>query len=140
MHGLVALFLEVIAPAIILLVVVLVAPHILVVASRAIVAPIVSMKIVRLSIIVVALVALMVVAIFTTATLTVAQFMATCDRKLSRFPFLWLLVLGNLFKNASHLIGCLTLLKEGSHLERVSRCHRPWLYGGKHSLLKAAIR
>jgi hypothetical protein len=46
-----------------------------------------------------------------------------CSRKLGRFPFLWLLVLGNLLKNASHLVGCLTLLKEGNHLERVSR-HR----------------
>jgi hypothetical protein len=46
--------------------------------------------------------------------------MATCDRKLSRFSFLWLLVLGHLLKNASHLVGCLTLLKEGNHLEQVS--------------------
>jgi hypothetical protein len=44
-------------------------------------------------------------------------------RKLSRFPFLRLLVLGNLLKNASHLVGCLTLLEEGNHLERVSRHH-----------------
>jgi hypothetical protein len=44
-------------------------------------------------------------------------------RKLSHFPFLWLLVLGNLLENASHLVDCLTLLKEGNHLERVSR-HR----------------
>ena len=41
---------------------------------------------------------------------------------MSRFPFLWLLlVLGNLLENASHLVGCLTLLKEGNHSERVSR-------------------
>jgi hypothetical protein len=47
-----------------------------------------------------------------------------CDRKLSRFPFLWLLVLGDLLVNASHLVGCLlTLLEEGNHLERVSRHH-----------------
>ncbi len=57
MHGLVAPFLEVIAFAIILLVVGLVAPHVLVVASRAIVAPIVSMKIVGSLIIAVVLVA-----------------------------------------------------------------------------------
>ncbi len=44
-----------------------------------------------------------------------------CDRKLSCFPFHWLLVLGNLLKNASCLVGCMTLLKEGNHLERVSR-------------------
>ncbi len=121
MHGLVALFLEVIVPAIILLVVGLVAPHVLVVALRAIVALIVSMMIVGLSIIVVALVASMEVVKSTTAMLTVARFTATCDRKLSRFPFLWLLVLGDLLKNASHLVGCLTLLKEDDHLERVSR-------------------
>jgi hypothetical protein len=123
MHGLVALFLEVIMPTIILLVVGLVAPHVLVVALRAIVAPIVLMMIVGSSIIAVVLVTSMVVAIFTTATLTVAQFMATCDRKLSCFPFLWMLVLGNLLKNASRLVGCLTLLKEGNHIERVSRYH-----------------
>ncbi len=93
MHCLVALFLEVIAPAIILFVVGLVAPHILVVVLRANVVPIVSMGIVGLLIIAVTLVALMVVAIFTTAMLMVAQFMDTCDRKLSHFPFLQLLVL-----------------------------------------------
>ncbi len=42
---------------------------------------------------------------------------------MSRFPFLQLLVLGNLLKNASCLVGCLTLLEEGNHLERVSRHH-----------------
>jgi hypothetical protein len=47
--------------------------------------------------------------------------MATCDRKRSHFPFLWLLVLGDLLENASHLVSCLTLLKEVNHLERVSR-------------------
>jgi hypothetical protein len=49
--------------------------------------------------------------------------MAMHDRMLSRFPFLWLLFLGNLLKNASRLVGCLTLLKKGNHLERVSRHH-----------------
>jgi hypothetical protein len=116
-------FLDVISLAIILLVIGLVAPHILVVASRAIVVPIVSMTIVGLLIVVVASVALMIVAMFTTAMLMVAQCMAMCNWKLSRFPFLWLLVLGNLLKNASCLVGCLTLLKEGDHLEWVSRYH-----------------
>ena len=37
--------------------------------------------------------------------------------------FQLLLVLGNLLKNASRLVGCLTLLKEGNHSERVGR-HR----------------
>ncbi len=123
MHGLVTLFLEMIALVIILLVVGLVALHVLVIASRAIVALIVSMTIVGLLIIVIASVASMIVAIFTTGMLTVARFTATCNRKLSHFPFLWLLVLGDLLENASHLVGCLTLLKEGNHLERVSRHH-----------------
>ncbi len=123
MHGLVALFLEVIAPAIILLVVGLVAPHILVVASRAIVALIISMTIIRSLIIVFASVSSMVVAIFTTAMLTVAWFMATYDKKLSCFLFLWLFVLSNLLENASRLVSCLTLLKEGNHLDLVSRNH-----------------
>jgi hypothetical protein len=46
-----------------------------------------------------------------------------CNRKLSHLPFLWLLVLGNLLKSASCLVGCLTLLKEDNHLEHVSRHH-----------------
>ncbi len=38
--------------------------------------------------------------------------------------FIWLLlVLGNLLKNASCLVGRLTLLKEGNHSERVGRHH-----------------
>jgi hypothetical protein len=41
---------------------------------------------------------------------------------MSHFLFLWLLlILGNLIKNASHLVGCLTLLKEGNHSEQVGR-------------------
>jgi hypothetical protein len=114
-------FLKVIALAIILLVIGLVVPHVLVIASRAITVPIVLMTIVGLLIIMVALVASMIVAIFTIAMLTVAQFTATFVRKLSHFLFLWLLVLGNLLKNASRLVGCLTLLEEGNHLEPVSR-------------------
>ncbi len=48
--------------------------------------------------------------------------MATRGEKMSRFLFfLLLLILGNLIKNASHLVGCLTLLKEGNHSERVGR-------------------
>jgi hypothetical protein len=44
------------------------------------------------------------------------------NRKVSRFLFLrLLLVLGNLFKSASHLVGCLTLLKESNHLEQAGR-------------------
>jgi hypothetical protein len=122
MHGLVTLFLEVIALAIILLVVGLVVPCVLVVRSTTIMALIVSMTIIRLAIVVIALVASMVVTIFVVAVLLVAQFMAMHSRNMSRNFFLWLLlVLGNLLKNASCLVGCLTLLKEGKHSERVGR-------------------
>jgi hypothetical protein len=41
---------------------------------------------------------------------------------MSRSLFFWLLlVLGNLLKNASCLVGCLTLLEEGNHSEWVGR-------------------
>jgi hypothetical protein len=124
MHGLIALFLGVIILAIILLVVGLGALQVLVIASMATVALIVSMTIFGLVILTFVSVALMVVVIFTTTVLSVARFVTTCNRKLSRFPFLWLLlVLGNLLKNSSRLVGPLTLLKEGDHLERVGRHH-----------------
>jgi hypothetical protein len=43
---------------------------------------------------------------------------------MSRTLFLWLLLfLGNLLKNVSRLVGCLTLLKEGNHSEWVGRYH-----------------
>ncbi len=43
---------------------------------------------------------------------------------MSRFLFLWLLLVpGNLLKNASRLVGCLTLPKEGNQFEQVGR-HR----------------
>ncbi len=64
--------------------------------------------------------------------------MAMCGRKLSRFPFLWLFVLGDLLKNASHLVGCLTLLKEGNHLEWVSRHHLVQV--GKLVLVRLGLR
>jgi hypothetical protein len=48
--------------------------------------------------------------------------MATGNRKMSRFLFLWLLlILGNLLENASRLVDCLTLLKASNHPERVGR-------------------
>ncbi len=109
MHGLVTLFLEVIALALILLVVGLAVPHVLVITSTTIMVSIVSMTIIRSSIIAVAL---MMVAVVATAMLAVAQFMTTCGRKMSRFLFLWLLlILGDLIKNASRLVGHLTLLE-----------------------------
>ncbi len=138
MHGLVTLLLEVIALPIVLLVIGLVAPHVLVVPSRANVVPIVLMIIVGSPIIAVALVALMIVAIFMTAMLTVAQFTATCGKKLSCSPFLQLLVLGDLLENASCPVGCLTLLKEGNHFEWVSR-HR-LVQVGKLALVCLGLR
>jgi hypothetical protein len=43
---------------------------------------------------------------------------------MSHFLFLQLiLILGDPLENASHLVGCLTLLKESDELERVSRYH-----------------
>jgi hypothetical protein len=54
--------------------------------------------------------------------LLVAQFTATCVRSMSCTFFLWLLlVLGNLLKNTSCLVGRLTPLKEGNHSEWVGR-------------------
>ncbi len=124
MHGLVALFLEVIALAIVLLVVGLVVPPVLVVALTMIMALIVLMTIVRLAIVTITLVALIVVATFLAMVLLVAQFTAMCGGNMSHTLFLWLLlVLGDLLKNASCFVGCLTLLKEGNHSERVGR-HR----------------
>jgi hypothetical protein len=124
MHGLVTLFLGLITLAIILLVLGLVALWVLVVASRVIVALIFSMIIVRSAIVAIALVALVVIAIFVAMMLLAASFTATHGRKMSRFLFLWLLlILGNLLKIARWLIGCLTLLEEGNELNRVSRHH-----------------
>jgi hypothetical protein len=45
-----------------------------------------------------------------------------CGGKMSRFLFLrLLLILGNLIKDASRLVNCLSLLEEGNHSERVGR-------------------
>jgi hypothetical protein len=121
-QGLVTLFLEVIVLAIILLVVGLAVLRILIVASTTIMALIVLMIIIRLAIVMITLVASMVIAIFVATVLLVAQFTATCCRNMSRTLFLWLLLVpGNLLKNASCLVGRVTLLKEGNHSERVGR-------------------
>ncbi len=123
-HGLNTLFLEVIALAIILLVVGLVVPCVLVVASTTIMASIVLMTIIRSVIVAITSVASMVGAIFVASVLLVVWFMATCGRNRSCTLFLWLLlVLGDLLGNVSCLVGCLTLLKEGNHSERVGRYH-----------------
>ncbi len=124
MHGLVVLFLEVIALAIILLVVELVVPCILVIASTTIMALIVLMMIVRLAIIAIMSVASMVVTIFVAMVLLVAQFMAMCSRNMSHTLFLQLLhVLGDLLENSSRLVGCLTLFEEGNYSEQFDRHH-----------------
>jgi hypothetical protein len=124
MHGLITLFLEVIALAIMLLFVGLAALQVLVVAARTFVAPIVLLTIVRLAIVAIALVDPMIVTIFVATVLLVARFTATHGKKMSRFLLFWLLlVLCILCKNASHLVGCLALLKESNKLERVSRHH-----------------
>jgi hypothetical protein len=69
----------------------------------------------------------------------VAQFMATCDRKMSHFLFLWLLlILGNLIKNARRFVACLTLLEDGNHSERVGR-HR-LIQVGKLVLVRPRLR
>jgi hypothetical protein len=139
MHGLVALFLGVIVLAIILLVVGLCALQVLVVMSRAIMVLIVFMMIVRLAIVAVAFIASMIIMIFMTTMLMVAQFTATRGRKMSRFLFLWLLlILGDLLENASHLVSCLTLLKERDHLEQVSRHHL--IQVGKFVLVHLRLR
>ncbi len=124
MHGLVTLFLEVIALVIILLVAGLAVPRVLVVALTTIMALIVLMMIIWSAIIAVALVALMTATVVATVMLAVARLTTTCSRKMSRFLFLrLLLILGELIKNASRLVGCLTLLEEGNHSERVGRYH-----------------
>ncbi len=121
---LVALFLEVIALAIILLFVGLATLWVLVVTLKTTVASIVLMTIVRYAIIAIALVALVIVPIFVATMLLVVWFAAMCRRKMSHFLFFWLLlILGNLLENASCLASCLTLLKESNKLEQVSR-HR----------------
>ncbi len=124
MHGLVTLFLEVIAFAIILLVGGLAVPCVLVVASTMIMALTVLMTIIRLATVVITLVALMVMVIFVATVLLAAQFTAACCRNMSRTLFLWLLLVpGNLLKNASCLDSRLTLLKEDNHSEWVGRYH-----------------
>ncbi len=139
MHGLVTLFLEVIALAIILLVGGLVVLRVLVVQLTRIMVSIVLMTIIRSAIIAITLAALMVIAIFVATVLLVAQFTATCCRNMSCTLFLWLLlVLGSLVKNASRLVGCLTLLKEGNHSERVGRYHLVQV--GKLVLVRLRLR
>jgi hypothetical protein len=120
-HGLAALFLEVIMHAIILLFVGLAALRVLIVVVRTTAASIVLMMIVRSAVIVIASVTLMIVAILVATMLLVAQFMAMRSRKMSHFVFFWLLfILSNLLENASCYVGCLTLHKESDDFEQVS--------------------
>ncbi len=86
-HGLVALFLEVIALASILLFIGLAALRVLIVATRTIVTSIILMTVVRLAIVAIALVVSMIVTILVAAKLLVAQFKATNGGKMSHFLF-----------------------------------------------------
>ncbi len=91
---------------------------------RTVVALIVLMKILRFAIVVVTLVASMVVVILVATMLLLAQFTATRGGKMSHFLFFWLLfILGNLLKNTSCFVVCLTLLEERNELEGVSGHH-----------------
>jgi hypothetical protein len=120
-HGLVALFLEVIVFAIILLFIGLVALRVLIIATRTIVASIVLMTIAGLLVVAIMSVALMVVAILVATMLLVASFTGMRGRKMSHLLFFWLLfILGNLLKNVSHFVSRLTLCKESNELERFS--------------------
>jgi hypothetical protein len=123
-HGLVALFLDVIVLVIILLFVGVATLRVLIVAMRTIVASIILMTIVRVVVVMITLVASMIVVILVATMLLVARFMATHGGKMSHFLFFWLLfTLGNLLENASCFVGCLTLLKESNELEWVSGHH-----------------
>jgi hypothetical protein len=121
MHGLVALFLEVIALAIILLLMQLFVLVVLVFATRVIMASIVLMTIVRLLVVVIVSVALMVVVILA-MMLRVAQITAMRDGKMNHFLCFWLLLL-DLLKDAGHFISSLTLLKKGNEPKRIHGHH-----------------
>jgi hypothetical protein len=123
-HGLVALFLEVIALAVFLLFVGLVTHTILVITTRMIMALIVLMTIVGLFVVAITLATSMIVAVLVATMLLVAQFMAAHDWKMSRLLLFWLLlVLGNLLKNAGCFISSMTLLKKGDELKQVCGHH-----------------
>jgi hypothetical protein len=122
MYGLVALFLEVIALAIILFLVGLFVLVVLFFATRVIVASIVSMTVVMLLVIAIVLVASMVVAVLATM-LPVAQIAAVRNGKMSRFLLFWLFFFLDLLKDSGRFIGSLTLLKKGDEPKWV-RVHR----------------
>jgi hypothetical protein len=141
-HGLVALFLEVIMLAIILLLIGLVALVVLIIATRVIVSLIVLMTIVGPLVIAIVLVALKIVTLLA-MMLPVAQITAASGRKMSRLLLFWLLlVLGNLLKNAGRFIGIgsLTLLKKGDKPKRVHGHHLVCLHKLKPIALACAKR
>jgi hypothetical protein len=110
--------------AIILLFVGLAALRVLIIVTRTIMALIILMRIVGLLVIAITLVALVVVTILVATMLLVYSFTATRGRKMHHLFFFWLLfILGNLLKNASFFVNCLTLLKESDELHRVSGHH-----------------
>jgi hypothetical protein len=122
LHGLVTLFLEVIALAITLLLVGLFAFVVLVFATRVIMALIFSMLTVMLSFFAMMSVASMVVTIFATM-LPVAQILAASNSKISRILLFQLFFLLDLVKDVGRFISSLTWLKEGHEPKRVCGHH-----------------
>jgi hypothetical protein len=118
MHGLVTLFLEVIALMNILLLLRCFVLVVLVFVMRVAVALIFLMMIVRSLVVVVALVASMVVMILATM-LPIAQITAAHDRKMSHLLLIQLVLLLDLLKDAGRFIGSLALLKKANKPKRV---------------------
>ena len=122
MHGLVTLFLEVIALTIILLLVGLFVLVVLVFATRVIVVSIVLMTIIILLIVTIVPVALVVVMILATMLL-VAQITAASNGKMGHLLFFLLFHLLDLLKDTSHFIGSLMLLEKDNKPKWVRRQH-----------------
>jgi hypothetical protein len=119
-HGLIAPMFDVIALAIILILIGLAVFRVFIIATRMIVTSVVSMIIAELLVTAIALVALIIVPIFVATMLLVAQFTAAHDRKMSRtLLFLLRYVLVDLLKNASPFVSHLTLIRKSNELERV---------------------
>ncbi len=117
MHDLIALFFEVIAFVINLLLVGFFLV-VLLFAVRVIMALIILMAAFMLLFVAIALVALMVVAALATM-LPVALVTAASDKKMSCLFLLWLFFLLELVKDAGHFIRSLTLLKKSYEQKRV---------------------
>jgi hypothetical protein len=102
-------------------------------------ASIVLMTIARLLVVAIVLVASMIVTMFVATMLLVAQLMAACDGQVSRLLlFCLLFVLGDLLKNTSCFVGCLTLLENGNELKRVCGHHLVCIH--KIKLMRLGLR